>query len=131
MSTENNQLSMKFKNTMKVIIVKPFTNPYVATIKGDLESMQKAVGGLIEIMQIDRNVNIVLNEEGKLIGLEGNRRVGNHVIVGNFFICGEKGEDFCSLTDEQCEKYVQEFAQLHEITQDEIEEDTYIVVITF
>ena len=30
---------------MKVIIVKPFSNPYVANIKGDLESMQAVVGG--------------------------------------------------------------------------------------
>ena len=35
-------------NTMKIIVIKPFQNPYVATIKGDLESMQKIVGGYIE-----------------------------------------------------------------------------------
>ncbi|MBR5091688.1 MAG: DUF3846 domain-containing protein [Ruminiclostridium sp.] len=116
---------------MKVVMVEPGKPAYTTEIGSDLESMQKAVGGLIEIMQIDRKVNIVLNEEGKLIGLEGNRRVGNHIIVGNFFICGEKGEDFCSLTDEQCEKYCAQFAQPHEITQDEIEDDTYAFVISF
>lgn len=119
------------ENKMKVVMVEPGKPAYITEIGSDLDSMQKAVGGLIEIMQIDRKVNIVLNEEGKLIGLEGNRRVGDHVIVGNFFICGEKGEDFCSLTVEQCKKYVQEFSEPHEITQDEIEDDTYAFVIAF
>ena len=33
---------------MKVIIVKPFTNPFVKEITGDLESMQAVVGGYIQ-----------------------------------------------------------------------------------
>ena len=33
---------------MKVIIVKPFTQPYTKEIKGDLRSMQEIVGGYIE-----------------------------------------------------------------------------------
>ena len=38
-------LNQKEQNTMKVIIVKPFTNPYTKEIKGDLESMQAIIGG--------------------------------------------------------------------------------------
>ena len=33
---------------MKVIIVKPFTQPYIKEIKGNLRSMQEVVGGYIE-----------------------------------------------------------------------------------
>ena len=60
---------------MKVIIVKPFTNPYVATIKGDLRSMQEIVGGYIEVIYPFDNPEIALicNEEGKLEGLTPNR----------------------------------------------------------
>ena len=34
--------------------------------------MQEAVGGYIDIVGLDDNVCILLNDEGKLIGLEGN-----------------------------------------------------------
>ena len=56
---------------MKVIIVKPFTNPYTANIKGDLRSMQELVGGYIEAIYPFDNPEIALvcNEEGKLEGL--------------------------------------------------------------
>ena len=116
---------------MTVVMVEPGKPAYKMEIGTDLESLQKAVGGIIDILGIGNKVNIVFNDEGKLIGLEGNRRVGEHIIVGNFFICGEKGEDLCSLTDEQCEKYCERFAQPEEITQDEIEDDTYAFVISF
>lgn len=116
---------------MTVVMVEPGKPAYKTEIGTDLESLQKAVGGLIDIMRIDNKVNIVFNDEGKLIGLEGNRRIGGHIIVGNFFVCGENGEDLCSLTDEQCKKYCQQFAQPEEITQDEIADDTYAWVISF
>ena len=63
--------------------------------------------------------------------LEGNRRFGDRIIAGTFFICGDNGEDFCSLTDEQCEKYVREFAEPHEITQHEVENDMGCLIIGF
>ena len=49
---------------MKVIIVEPFTNPYTKEIKGDLESMQRIVGGYIEAVYPfdDPDVALVCNE---------------------------------------------------------------------
>ena len=45
---------------MKVIIVKPFTQPYTTEIKGDLESMQAVVGGYIQaIYPFDDEVALV------------------------------------------------------------------------
>ena len=59
---------------MKVIIVKPFTQPYTTEIKGDLESMQAVVGGYIQaIYPFDDEVALVCNEEGKINGLMPNR----------------------------------------------------------
>lgn len=54
--------------------------------------MQEAVGGYIDILGLDDNVCILLNDEGKLIGLEGNRRIGSDIIVGDFFVCGSDEE---------------------------------------
>ena len=53
-------------------------------LKNTLEAMQEAVGGYIDIIGLDGSVCILLNDEGKLIGLEGNRRIGSDIIVGDF-----------------------------------------------
>ena len=118
---------------MKVVMVEPNQPAYITEIGDDYQSLHNAVGGLIEPIYYldDPNAVMVGNEEAKLIGLEGNRRFGDRIVAGTFFICGNGGEDFCSLSDEQCEKYVREFAQPHEITQDEVEQDMGITFITF
>ena len=85
--------------------------------------MQEAVGGLIDIVDIDDDgACLLLNDEGKLIGLEGNRRIGDDVIVGNFYVCGssEDGE-MVSLTDKEMAKYKEKFWEPEEITQEEID----------
>lgn len=43
------------------------------------------MGRYIDIVGLDDNVYILLNDEGKLIGLEVNRRIGSDIIVGDFF----------------------------------------------
>ena len=79
-------------------------------LENSLEAMQEAVGGLIDIIDLEEDTCILLNDEGKLIGLEGNRRFYDDIIVGNFYICGsDKEGNLTSLTDEQMEKYKQIF----------------------
>lgn len=122
---------------MKVVMVEPNKPAYVTEIGSDYESLTKAVGGLIEPIYFlhDPDAVMVGNDEAKLLGMEGNRRFPEGIVAGPFFICGEEmtedGMDFCSLTDEQCEKYVRQFAQPQEITQDEVEQDMKIEITFF
>ena len=67
-----------------VLKVEPGKEPEEVTIPNTLEAMQEMVGGFIEIVYLD-GVCLVCNEEGKLMGLEGNRRVGRDIISGTFF----------------------------------------------
>ena len=100
-------------------------------LENSLEAMQEAVGGLIDIIDLEQDTCILLNDEGKLMGLEGNRRFYDDIIVGNFYICGSDEEgNLTSLTDEQMEKYKEIFYEPQEFTEDEIEETTRIEVIT-
>lgn len=87
---------------MDVLIVEPEKSPRMANISGDLESLQKAVGGYIEaVYPYDDPVAIVCNEEVKLIGLPLNRKLEDHdIIAGTFIVCGLGEEDFDSLTPE-------------------------------
>lgn len=110
------------KNEIKVVKVEPHKNPTITTIKTDLENLQEAVGGLIEIIDIEDDVCILCNEEGKLIGLEGNRKFGDDILVGTFYICGSNAEgELTSLTESQINKYINFFWEPQTFTQGEIE----------
>jgi hypothetical protein len=97
---------------MKILIIEPQKVPYEKEIDKDFRVMQSIVGGLIQAVDLDKNTSLVCNEEGKLIGLEGNRRVGGDIIAGTFFLCGfnEEGE-FTSINDEQIIKYSERFKE--------------------
>ena len=113
---------MEKEHEIRVLMVEPNEHPKELLLETTLQAMQKAVGGLIEIVDIDDDIRLLLNAEGKLIGLDGNRRIGDDVIVGNFYVCGisEDGE-MVSLTDEALEKYKERFWEPEEITQEEID----------
>ena len=110
------------QNENKVVMVEPHKNPTITTIKTKLENLQEAVGGLIEIIDIEDNVCVLCNEEGKLTGLEGNRKLGNDILVGTFYVCGSNDEgELISLTDSQLEKHINFFWEPQTFTQGENE----------
>lgn len=117
-----------------VLKIEPRKYPVVDTIETDLRSLQSAVGGMIDIIGIpgDNNACILLNDEGKLIGLEGNRYFCNDIIVGVFYICGiNENGDLCSLTREQVRKFKILFYNPDVISQKEVEESCVIKIIPF
>ena len=100
-------------NLIRVLIVEPQKQPYVKDIENDFRAMQAAVGGPIEYLYLTDDAHIYCNEEGKLLGLTGNRRIDNgDVIAGTFFIYGDDGygEDI-SLTDDQVAQYTERFKE--------------------
>ena len=117
-------LSQKPDNLMTVVYVEPHKAPYIAEIEHTLEAEQKAVGGLIEPIYLG-DVCLVGNEEAKLIGMEGNRRIGDgtSIIAGPFFICGLTEDDFRGITAEEAEKYMMQFREPEEISREEVEAD--------
>ena len=97
---------------MDVLIVEPEKSPRMASITGDLNSLQQVVGGYIEaVYPYDDPIAIVCHEEGKLIGLPLNRKLEDYdIIAGTFIVCGLGEEDFDSLSPELAEKYREKFA---------------------
>ena len=101
---------------IKVLMVEPGKHPRVVMLKDDLDSLQKAVSigadyqGLIEIISIGNSDCILCNEEGKLIGLEGNRRLGRDILVGVFYILSEDEDgNWVSLSEEKIKHYTELF----------------------
>jgi hypothetical protein len=62
---------------MRVLYVEPGKAPYETEIPNSLEGEQQAVQGLIDLVYLDRGGILVCNDEGKLIGMEGNRALDN------------------------------------------------------
>lgn len=112
-------------NLMRVVYVEPGEKPYTAEILHTLEAEQKAVGGLIEPIYNEDDTILVGNEESKLMGMQGNRRIGDgsSIIAGPFFICGDTGEDFRSLTDAEVDRYMERFAEPEDISKEEVQND--------
>lgn len=88
--------------------------PCIIEVENELSSLQKLVDGYIETLSFDidnRSYVIIMNEEGRLMGLPVNGIVlpidekgaygGNPSIpiVGNFFVCKYSGDDFVSITE--------------------------------
>lgn len=110
------------EDKIKVVIVEAGKLPATQYIGNDLKSMQEVVGGYIEEVMLDDGTVLICNEEGKLRGLKPNRRVGNDIIAGTFFIVGDDGsEDLVSLTDEQIKQYTECFQEIEEISQEEMQ----------
>ena len=117
---------------MKIVFVEPHKPPYVAEIENTLEAKQKAVGGLIQPVYNDDGTVLICDNEGKLKGYEGNRHyTETGIIAGNFFVCGDDGDDFCGLTDEQAATYMERFAEPEDISPEEVEADTGFTFIAF
>ena len=95
--------------------------------------MQRAVGnGLIEPIYMDDSCVLVGNEESKLRGMQGNRHLdGGGIIAGPFFICGDAGENFRSLTDEEVDKYMEKYAEPEDISDDETQSDIGFILFGF
>ena len=100
---------------IRVMVIKPGHVPEITEIENTLKGFQKVVGGYIETVpmeSIDDDLRVVLNEEGKNIGLPMNRvwkpyGVGGYavdIMVGTIFIVRTQLDGFESLTDEQIKK---------------------------
>ena len=114
---------------IRVLMVEPHKHPVVTTLENNLDALQKAVSvgvetqGLIEIISIADGVCLLCNEEGKLIGLEGNRRIGQDIIAGVFYVAGEDGNgNLASLPEQTLLAYQHRFWAVEEYTQEDVEQ---------
>ena len=97
---------------MRILKVEPGKAPYVKDMKDGLEAIQQEVQGLFQPVYVEDGVILCCNEEGKLNGMKPNRWLEDDIICGPFFLVGDDHEGgFCSLTDEQLDRYTQRFRE--------------------
>lgn len=124
--------TQKPDNLMRVVYVEPNRPAYEAEVVHTLEGEQRAVKGYIEPVYIeDDNTCLICNEEAKLEGMEGNRRIGDgtSIIAGPFFVVGFTEEDFRGLTDEEVTRYMDRFKEPEQISQEEDQGDMGFTII--
>ena len=101
---------------LTVLVVEPMKEPYVKEIDPGLHALQAEVGGDIAASYpFDDPVGQVLNDEGKLIGLDLNRSLRDEhgeiydIVAGTFLVVGLGPESFASLPPDMIQKYTEQF----------------------
>ena len=112
-------------NQYRVVYVEPGKPAVEKKIGTKLEDLQETVGGLIECIYAHNDGTLIVgNDEAKLLSMEGNRRLDSgSIIAGPFFVIGEAGENFRSLMDAEVSRYLQVYAEPHQISQREVQAD--------
>ena len=133
MRKEEEREALQEENMLAVVFVEPHKKPVVRKLRNEYEDISHAVGGLIEHIYQEDGTILVANEESKLLGMDGNRRLndGKSILAGPFFVVGDDGEDYRSLTEEEIKKYMNRFDEIEEITPEEVAGDMWMTVTTF
>lgn len=87
---------------IKCIIKRPDEKyGHMTNISCSLKNLQKTVEGYIECLAIGGGIVILCNEEGKILGLEPNFKIGSgeifDVICGTAIVIGAEGEEFVDI----------------------------------
>ncbi len=108
----------KKQQMIDVLMVEPNRYPRPMKVGTELEDLQSAVGGMIEVSYpFEDPVGLVMNENGKIEGLPLNRALRDEngeiydVVAGSFMVVGLTEDSFGSLTPEQTQRYGELFHQ--------------------
>ena len=93
---------------LKGILLKTNNECEVIEYENDLDALQNIVDGYIEYVYLQNNMCMIINEEGKLRGMEYNELATRLIpfqdfIVGNALIVGTKDGENISLSDSEIE----------------------------
>lgn len=116
---------MKDKS-IDVLMVVAGVNPCKVSIVGTYKSLKYLVNpnlsftADIEAIMLEKDVALIYNEEGVLLGLKGNRKVNKYIIAGTFFVVGVKDGKIASLSKEKTEKYYKRFEKIEIYSDSEV-----------
>ena len=101
---------------LTVLVVEPMKEPYAKEIAPGLHALQAEVSGDIAASYpFDDPMGLVLNDEGKLIGLDLNRSLRDEhgeiydIVAGTFLVVGLGPESFAFLPPDMIQKYTEQF----------------------
>ena len=94
---------------IRILVVEPNKEPYQVKIEYTLRNLQNIVGGLIDIIELEKNIDLICNDEGKILGLPTNRITEYDIIAGTFIVAAQQYGEMISLSRKQIKKYKKVF----------------------
>jgi len=129
---------MKKDTFIDALMVEPGGRPQKVSIINDIESFEILVSDDVrfptdvEFFKLEDHVCLFRNPEGALLSLPGNRRVGDEIIAGTFFVVGlNNNDETCSLSEEAFEKYRKRFWKIEKFTDKEVADSYWNSWFTF
>ena len=114
--------------TISALMVAPGEHPVVTTLCCCRQFLDLAVsfgaGDPCEasFLRLRDNVGVLYNREASFYRLRGNRRIGNKILAGVFYIVGVEAGRLASLSDEQVARYEMMFYDPETYTEQEVDE---------
>ncbi len=90
---------------IRILVVEPNKEPYQIKIEYISRNLQNLVSGLIDIVELENNVDLICNDEGKILGLPMNRITKYDIIAGTFIVAAQQNGEIISLSRKQIKKY--------------------------
>lgn len=94
------------------LLVEPMKRPKKITMDNGLRNFQDKVGGLIDVVGMSPTVDLIINDEGKLMQLPFNRALRDadgepyDIVAGTFLVVSHDDEGyFTSLSDEDMKEW--------------------------
>lgn len=110
LNNDENNFDEPKENQIRILLKRVGKDPLVKVINDTLEEKQRLVGGLIEVVDYDKDNLIIANEEGKVANLKPNLGFDLDYIAGDCFFIGDdyQNSGFKSLSLEDCERICKE-----------------------
>lgn len=108
------------------LIVPPNQHPQITQLCDDRIFLDFSVSRGTDFMcsaiatSLEKGIAIIYAQDGALLCLPGNRRVGNRIIAGTFYVVGIKDGTLRSLTDAEIIKYTSQFWESEIFTDNEV-----------
>ena len=108
------------------LIVPPNQHPQITQLCDDRIFLDLSVSRGTDFMcsavaiSLEKGIAIIYAQDGALLCLPGNRRVGNRIIAGTFCVVGVKDGNLRSLTDAEIIKYTAQFWESEIFTDNEV-----------
>ena len=106
------------KKFVTVLKISPGKEPMIAKLKPTIEAFRQAITiescgmGTPCAKEMERGIYILYNKDGYIWDLTANRRIGDEIICGTFFVVGiDKSYFPRSLTEDEVQKYSHVFAK--------------------
>ena len=125
------------KDKITVISVMPGEKPNILEIENNSQAFEIIIGHPVQTVHPFDDAAALVESSDQDLNQPFNRALYDEdgefmdSVQGPFFIVGDSGEDFCSLTDAQVNQYLQQFSQPEQISQREVQADMGFTFYSF